>query len=170
MERISAAYLQLLVFLKTLSGIVILAVFAVICFDVFWRLAGLQPWLFSNIIVEYGLLWFAMLAAPWLTRIKGHVFIDAITQLMPGAVRRVVAKLVYLICVVTSGTFSYYSLQLLIPAYLDGEIDTRAVDVPLWYLLLPLPFCFALVTIEFVRFLLGFDSMYGERTDVRDNV
>lgn len=170
MERIAAAYLQLIIFMKTLSGVVIFGIFLLICFDVFWRLAGMQPWLYVTIIVEYGLLWFAMLAAPWLARTKGHVFIDAITQLMPNVVRRVVAKIAYLICIISCGIFSYFSLQLLIPAYLDAEIDPRAVEVPLWYLLLPLPFCFFMVMIEFIRFLLGFDSMYGERTEARDNV
>jgi TRAP-type C4-dicarboxylate transport system permease small subunit len=169
-HRIATLHWQLLVFLKTLSGVVIFGVFVAIVVDVFMRIAGMQPWLYFSILVEYGLLWFAMLAAPWLARIKGHVFIDAITQLLPAAGRRVIAKLSYLICIVSSAVFAYYSLQLLIDALANSEIDTRAVDVPMWALLAPIPLSFFLVAIEFVRFLFGFDSMYGERTEVRDNV
>jgi TRAP-type C4-dicarboxylate transport system permease small subunit len=110
-----------------------------------------------------------MLAAPWLARNKAHVFIDAITQLLPAAVQQVLAKLVYLTCVVFSLVVFYYSLRLVIDAIADDQIDVRAVDVPLWVLLAPIPLCFLLVAIEFLRFLLGFDSMYGSRTDVKES-
>jgi TRAP-type C4-dicarboxylate transport system permease small subunit len=170
LARIADAHLALINLLKTLSGVVIFGAFVLIVFDVFVRLAGLQPWLYSTILVEYGLLWFTMLAAPWLARTKGHVFIDALTQLLPVPARRLLAKLVYLICIVVCGVFCFYSMKLLVGAWVDGEIDTRAVDVPLWTLLAPIPFSFALVAIEFVRFLFDFDSMYGDRTEVRDNM
>jgi C4-dicarboxylate transporter DctQ subunit len=129
---------------------------------------GLKPWLYSSVLVEYGLLWFTMLAAPWLARNKAHVFIDAITQMLPPAVQQVLAKFVYLVCVVMSFVVCYYSSSLFITAVAEGQIDTRAVDMPLWALYAPIPPCFLLVGIEFLRFLLGFDSMYGSRSDVKE--
>ena len=119
---------------------------------------------------EFGLLYIVMAASPWLARHKGHVFIDAVTQLLPSTARFYVAKFVYLVCIISCLTFSYYSGQLLITAIVDSQIDLRAVDVPQWALLLPIPFAFFMVAIEFIRFLLGFDSMYGDRSDVKDNV
>jgi C4-dicarboxylate transporter, DctQ subunit len=169
-SSITAAYNGLINGLRYLAGVVIFGIFVLIVADVFVRLIGISPWLYSYILVEYGLLWFAMLGAPQLVRTKGHVFIDAITQLMPQGVRRVTARIAYVICVVSSLIFSYYSLQLLIGAIADNEIDVRAVDMPLWTLLSPLPFCFALVAIEFLRYLVGWDSMYGERIEVKENV
>lgn len=168
MHRIAAAYLRLLNLLKALSGAVIFAVFLLIVSDVLIRLLGLQPWLYSSVLVEYGLLWFTMLGAPWLARHKRHVFIDAVTQLLPGPVQRIVAKFVYLVCVCTSFTVCFYSIQLLIHAITEHQIDTRAVDMPLWTLLAPIPLCFLLVGIEFLRFLLGFDTMYSSRSDVKE--
>lgn len=170
MARIAAAYAGLLNFLRALGGVVIFCVFLLIVTDVFIRLVGIAPWLYSSILVEYGLLWFTMLAAPYLVRAKGHVFIDAITQLLPASIQRVLAKLVYLICASVSVVFSWYSLRLLLDAIANSTIDTRAVDMPLWTLLLPIPFCFFLVAIEFVRYLAGFDTMYGDRSEVRDTV
>ena len=52
----------------------IFAVFVLIVSDVLIRLVGLKPWLYSSVLVEYGLLWFTMLATPWLARNKRHVF------------------------------------------------------------------------------------------------
>jgi TRAP-type C4-dicarboxylate transport system permease small subunit len=167
-DRIAAAYLRFLLLLKALSGVVIFGVFLLIVSDVLIRTAGFKPWLYSSVLVEYGLLWFTMLAAPWLAHNKGHVFIDAVTQLLPAAAQRVLAKLVYLVCVCTSLTVCYFSTRLLITAIVEHQIDTRAVDMPMWALLAPIPLCFFLVAIEFLRFLLGFDSMYGSRTEVKE--
>jgi C4-dicarboxylate transporter DctQ subunit len=168
-DRIASGYLKFLELLKALSGIVIFAVFLLIVSDVLIRTLGFEPWLYSSVLVEYGLLWFTMLAAPWLARNKGHVFIDAITQILPPVVQRILAKVVYLICVLISLVVFYYSLRLLLTAIAQNQIDTRAVDMPTWSLLAPIPLCFLLVAIEFLRFLLGFDSMYGSRSDVRDS-
>ena len=77
-------------------------------------------------------------------------------------------KFVYLACAIVSLVVSYYSLRLPITAIDEGQIDTRAVDVPLWTLFAPIPLCFLLVAIEFLRFLLGYDSMYGSRCDVSE--
>jgi C4-dicarboxylate transporter, DctQ subunit len=168
-DRIGAVYLRFLLLLKALSGTIIFCVFLLIVSDVLIRTVGLKPWLYSSVLVEYGLLWFTMLAAPWLARAKAHVFIDAIIQLLPPAVRHVLEKFVYLACVAISLTITYYSSSVLSTAIAEGQIDTRAVDMPLWALYAPIPLCFLLVGIEFLRFLLGFDSMYGSRSDVRES-
>jgi TRAP-type C4-dicarboxylate transport system permease small subunit len=168
-NRIAAFHLKFLELLKALSGAVIFAVFVVIVVDVLVRTSGFKPLQESSVIVEYGLLWFTMLAAPWLARNKAHVFIDAITQLLPETAQRVIAKVVYLLCALFSLVVCYYSLQLTIAAIVEGQIDIRAVDVPQWVLFAPIPLCFLLVAIEFLRFLLGYDSMYGRRSDVKES-
>ena len=58
----------------------------------------------------------------------------------------------------------------LVATLVTGQTDTRGEDMPLWTLLFPIPFCFFLVAIEFCRYLFGLDDMYGDRTDVRENV
>jgi len=168
MDRIAEYYLQFITLLKTLSGVVIFCIFLLIVSDVIVRSVGLQTWQASSVLVEYGLLWFTMLAAPWLARNKAHVFIDAITQFLPPTAQQVLAKLVYLTCVFFSLVVFYYSLRLMIDAIAEDQIDVRAVDMPLWTLIAPIPLCFLLIAIEFLRFLLGFDSMYGSRTDVKE--
>ncbi|MGB7951842.1 MAG: TRAP transporter small permease subunit [Candidatus Binatia bacterium] len=168
MRRAAIVYLNFLELLKVLAGAVVFAIFLLIVTDVLIRTLGFKPWIYSSVLVEYGLLWFTMLAAPWLVRHKAHVFIDAITQLLPAALQRVLAKFVYLACVCVALVVTYYSLQLLITSIAEGQIDVRAADIPFWALYAPIPLCFLLVAIEFLRFLLGFDSMYSSRTEVRE--
>ena len=170
MQGIARIYNLIIHLMRVLAGIQIFAVFVLICADVLMRLAGLQPWIYSTIIVEYSLLWFAMLGAPYLVRTKGHVFIDAMMILLPPNLKIVSAKISYLICVVSSIIFIIYSGDLLIGAIRDGLIDFRAEEIPMWILYFPIPVGFVFVATEFMRYLIGTDSMYGERTDVRDNV
>ena len=170
MQAISRAYDWLLNALKVCSGIVIFGVFVLICVDVALTILKIPPWDATHGMVEYGLLWFTMLAAPWLARIKGHVFIDAVTQLLSPKVQRYTAKFAYLVVITGCSAFAYYSVELLIEAWEIDQIDERGADFLLWTLYLPMPFAFALVTIEFLRFLLGFDDMYGDRTDVKEGM
>ncbi len=170
MESLVAGYNAVINGLRVLSGVVIFTVFTLIVADVFMRLVGIPPWTYISAIVEYGLLWFTMLAAPYLVRIKGHVFIDAITQLLPPAPQRVMAKFAYVVCILSSLVFFWYSFLLLIEAIVTDQIDTRGEDMMQWTLLLPIPISFFLVAVEFGRYLIGLDDMYGSRTDVRENV
>ena len=162
--------------------IVIFGVFVLITIDVAmsvvveinrkteWFDPTLSAWDGTHGFVEYGLLWFTMLAAPWLARMKGHVFIDAVTEILSPNVQRYTAKIAYTVAFVGSAVFAYFSWQLLVEAYVDEMIDERGVDIMLWTLYFPMPFAFGMLAIEFLRYLLGFDDMYGRRTDVREGM
>ena len=89
MEIISKAYEWLINALKTLSCIIVFAIFVLIVMDVLMPFVGLQPWEGTLGVVEYGLLWFTILAAPWLARIKGHVFIDAVAEMLSTKARKI---------------------------------------------------------------------------------
>ena len=164
------AYNNLIYGLAMCAGGAISVAFVLIVVDVLMRLAGLTPPAFTITIVEYILLYFTMFSAPWLVRVKGHVFVDALTQLMPGIVQRVFAKIVYALSICSTLTFSYISLGLLIEAIVTGNLDVRGVFMPAWILFAPMPLCFLLVAAEFLRYLIGIDDMYGSRTDVKETV
>jgi len=152
------------------SGIAIFVAVALIVLDVGMRITGFDPLLFVLATVEYILLWFTMLGAPWLVRIKGHVFIDAVTQFMPPTVKKAVAKLVYLACIAVSLIYCYQLVLLLLEAIESGEIDMRSFEIPIWILFLPMPLCFFMCAMEFVRYLIGIDDMYSTAIEERGSV
>ena len=156
--------------LKFLAGLVVLMIFVMIVLDVGATVLNISPWAGTIGFVEYGMLWFTMLAAPWLARIKGHVFIDALTQLFSPAVQGVAARFAYLVAIIGSCAFCYYSTLLFLEAFEADQIDERGIEMLNWWLYAPMPIAFFLLTIEFLRFLLGFDDMYGRRTDVREGM
>ena len=170
MQRLARAYERLLDLFKIGAEIVVFLIFLLIVIDVFLRLLAIHPWSYTLGVVEYGLLWFTMLGAPWLVRMKGHVFVDSLVSLLPVIVQAVLARLVYVICIACCLFFIYYSTDLLIDAYVTGEMDIRGEAQPLWMLLAPMPVSFAMIAFEFLRFLVGIDTMYTSRTEVRENV
>jgi len=152
------------------SGIAIFCAFLMIVLDVTLRILGFAPPTITIAVVEYILLYFTILAAPWLVRQKGHVFIDAVTQFLPPLVKKLLAKAVYVVCICSALIFCWHSLGLLIETYTEGMLDVRGIDMPQWLLFAPMPLCFLLVAVEFGRFLIGIDDMYGDRTEVRESM
>ncbi len=170
MENIAKAHEWLINALKTVSCIIVFAIFILIVMDVLLPFVGLQPWEGTLGVVEYGLLWFTVLAAPWLARIKGHVFIDAVAEMLSQEARKITSKIAYLIFITGSLLLAYYSLELAIEAYVDEAIDERSIELELWWIYAPMPISFVLVAIEFIRFLIGIDDMFGSRTDVKEGM
>lgn len=170
MQAISIAHLWLINALKVVSGVIVVAIFVLITLDVLLPLVGVQPWDGTLGVVEYGLLWFTILAAPWLARVKGHVFIDAVAEMLPSGVKKVTSKIAYLVAISGSLLLAYFSWLLLLESYLDENIDERSIELMLWWIYAPMPISFVLVAIEFIRFLIGIDDMYGSRTDVKEGM
>lgn len=181
MQIIVKAHDWLINALKSLSCIIVFAIFVLIALDVLipklsilLNIMGfdvaLAPWEGTLGVVEYGLLWFTILAAPWLARIKGHVFIDAVAELLSPGARKVTSKIAYLIVIAGSLMLAWYSLELAIESYVDEAIDERSIELELWWIYAPMPIGFFLVAVEFVRFLVGIDDMYGSRTDVKEGM
>ena len=170
MQVLSIAHLWLINTFKFISGMIVLAIFVLIALDVILPLVGIQPWDGTLGVVEYGLLWFTILAAPWLARIKGHVFIDAVAEMLPPGAKKVTSKIAYLVAITGSLMLAYFSWLLMVEAFIDENIDERSIELMLWWLYAPMPICFALVAIEFIRYLVGIDDMYGSRTDAKEGM
>ena len=130
-----------------------------------------SPPSFTLAVVEYSLLWFAMSAAPYLVRQRGHVTIEAVVSIVPDAVARMMAKIVYAVCFAISLLFAYYSMELFLETFESQEPDVRGIDMPYWLLFLPMPFGFFLVAMEFLRYLIGPASYYSyDLGEVKDEL
>jgi TRAP-type C4-dicarboxylate transport system permease small subunit len=165
-----AAYNGLIVGLAVVAGASIAAAFVLIVVDVGIRAAGLRPPAFTSAAVEYILLYFTLLAAPFLVRHKGHVYVDAVVSRLPRGVRWPIEKLAYLVCIATCLVFSYIGLGLTLDAIRSGGFEERSIDVPLWINYAPMSPAFLLVALEFGRYLVGLDTMYADRSRAPDTL
>ncbi len=114
-------------------------------------------------ISEYGLLYASMLGAPYLVRTGGHVFVDALLQNLPKAVRRALEKAIYVLCIAICLYLGWFCLDLGYRAILTGDFDSRSFDLPRWLIYLPMVIGFFVAAVEFLRYLIGPASMYDQR-------
>ncbi|NKN39281.1 TRAP transporter small permease [Agrobacterium sp. a22-2] len=142
---------------KVMIGLMVVFVVA----DVAVRNFGFRPlsWAISG--SEYILLYSAFLPMPWLVHIKGHVFVEFLRNLFPPAGRIVLEKLVYLTCIALCLYLGGIALSSFIGAIQSGDYETRTFDMPKWGVFLPIMIGFFLSAIEWLRYLLGFDTLYN---------
>lgn len=156
--------------LAVLAGAAITVAFVLVVIDVGIRTAGFRPPAYTIAVVEYLLLYFTLFAAPYLVRQKGHVYIDALTSQLPRVLRFIVEKFAYMVCIISALTFAYIGWGLSIEAIDSGLFEERSIDIPIWLLYIPMPGAFFLVATEFLRYLVGIDTMYVDRTEAQDSV
>lgn len=167
---ISKIYYNLILGLAVIGGILLAVVFVGIILDVTIRSIGFNSLQWYSAIAEYSLFFCTMFAAPYLVRHKGHVVVESLRMAMPPVIRVVLGKVVYTVCIFLSLLFVYYGLLEVIDAVETGEEDLRSIDMPKWLLMVPFPIGFSLVAIEFLRYLLGFDTYYSDKIGSGESV
>jgi C4-dicarboxylate transporter, DctQ subunit len=151
------------------SGACILALITLfILYDVIARNIGIPTFTHTLALTEYGLYYVALLGAPWLVRRKHHVYMQLITGLVPSAIRPYISKLSYLLCVMTCAIICYYSGLVTVETFMRGDHEVRSFDMPRWIIFIIMPVSFLLLTIEFARYLIGFDDMYDGEIGVHE--
>lgn len=170
MKLIIAGYNRLIVGLAGLGAILLVLVFVAGLCDVTLRELGYKPLQWYSAFTEYSLLFMTMMGSPWLVRVKGHVVVESLAMAMPRAVRLIMAKFAYLLCILLSISFVWYGTEKAIASFVSGELDLRSIDMPRWTLYASIVIGFGLMGIEFLRYLLGFDSYYSGRADSSESI
>jgi TRAP-type C4-dicarboxylate transport system permease small subunit len=163
MKLIINAYNKLIFGLAVIGGMLLALIFVGIICDVTLRTIGFNSLQWYSAVAEYSLFFCTMFGAPYLVRHKGHVVVESLRLAMPPVVRKILEKIVYVICILLSLLFVYYGAIETIDAIKTGEQDLRSIDMPKWLLMVPFPIGFSLVAIEFSRYLLGFDTYYSNK-------
>jgi TRAP-type C4-dicarboxylate transport system permease small subunit len=140
-----------------LLGVLVVLVVA----DVSVRTIGLRPLSWASSTAEYILLYAAFLPLPYLVRNKGHVFVEFLRAPMSPEVKRAVERFVYVMCIAICVYLAWVATQNGWVAWREGSYETRTFDMPKWLVYLPMALGFWLATIEWLRFLLGADSLYN---------
>lgn len=170
MSHIVNAYNKLITGLAVVGGLLLALIFVGIILDVTLRTIGLNSLQWYSAVAEYSLFFCTMFGAPYLVRHKGHVVVESLRLAMSPFVRKVLAKVVYAVCILLSLLFVYYGLLETIDAINTGEQDLRSIDMPKWLLMVPFPLGFSLVAIEFARYLFGFDTYYSEKVGAGESL
>ena len=140
-----------------------------IIYSVVFRSFGLEYSSYSFVFIEYGFIYTLMLGAPWLVRQRGHVYIEIITAAVSDRVRNVLSRAVAALCCLVCFVLAYYAGMLALEDYVMGELDVRGSrDIPRWYVTVALPVGFGLMSVEFLRFVLGREIMHTGQAGVHE--
>ncbi len=146
--------------LATISKILIGTLILLVIADVTVRNLGYRPLGWAVNTSEFLLLYITFTSMPWLVRNKGHVFVEFLRMALPPGARAVLERLVYLGCVVLCLYLAWYAGSSFVTAIKRGTYEMRTFDMPKWAIFAPMAVAFTVSALEWLRFLVGHDSLY----------
>jgi TRAP-type C4-dicarboxylate transport system permease small subunit len=149
MNRLSNFFGKMLNALAALAALTLLAMVVLVTADIVLRNITRTGFPFANEVSEYALYVITLLTAPWLLRRGQHVRIDLVLTLLPARAAWLMEAasdvLGFVVCLV----MMRYGLKMTIESAVLGSITIKNLVFPEWWLLWPLPLCFALLAAEF---------------------
>ena len=166
MNRLSHFCERLFEWFAAAAALMLLAMVALVTADIVLRNTLGTGFAWSNEVTEYALYLTTLLTAPWLLRRGQHVRIDLVLTLVPVRVAWLMEAasdvLGFAVCLV----MMRYGLKMTIDSAVMGSITITNLVFPEWWLLWPLPLCFALLAAEFAfRFDRLIHSEPGRRVE-----
>jgi TRAP-type C4-dicarboxylate transport system permease small subunit len=147
---VAGVYDNLLKGLAALAALLLGVTALAITLDVIARNVGLGtlPWILE--VSEYVLPLATFLAAPWLLYRNEHVRLDVLLSAFPR-----LGVLSNLVGLAVCGVLVVYGVRTILNSAAQGSMVFKSVVFPEWWLYAPVPLCFALLSIEFLRRLAG---------------
>ena len=143
------------------AGFLMAAMMVVIFVDVVLRNLGYQSSAHFFTFTEYALLAVPCLGAPWLVREKGHIYVEIIFMYLGARQRVVLRYLVGALCIIVCAVLAWYGSLVTIGDFMQNEKDVRSLDMPRWIVVGFIPLSFAMMAIEFLRFLVRGENFLG---------
>ena len=161
MRLIAKAYDAVLYGMAVVAGFLMVAMMVVIFLDVVLRNLGYQSSAHFFTFTEYALLMVPCLGAPWLVREKGHIYIEILLMYLSPRRRRALMRLIGVVCVAVCAVLAWYGFEVAIRDFMLGEKDVRSLDMPRWMVVGFIPLSFAMMAVEFLRFLVRRENFLG---------
>ena len=166
MNKLSDAFGKLFNALAVAAALTLLAMVVMVTADIVLRNLTRSGFPWANEVSEYALYVITLLTAPWLLRRGQHVRIDLVLTLVPARLAWLMEALSdvfgFAVCLV----MMRYGLKMTIDSAVLGSITIKNLVFPEWWLLWPLPVCFALLAAEFAfRFDRLIHSEPGRRVE-----
>ena len=154
--------------LAIFAGVYLVAIMFAIVFQATSRSLGFSGSSHVFTFSEYGLLYIVMAASPWLVRHKGHVYIELLTAIIPRRYAPGFSRFVTFICVLICLTLVWFTGEATLKAFNRADFDMRSLDMPKWMLLVSMPICFSLMALQFLRYVLGKETLHTGEAGVHE--
>ena len=149
MARVSSLFGKLLNLLAILAALTLLAMVVMVTADILLRNLTRTGFPWANEVSEYALYLTTLLTAPWLLRRGQHVRIDLVLTFVPAKVAWLMEGLSDVLGFIVCLVMMRYGIKMTIDSAMLGSITIKNLVFPEWWMLWPLPVCFALLAAEF---------------------
>lgn len=150
MTRLSALLARLFDLLAVVAALILLAMVVLVTADIVLRNTARVGFAWANEITEYALYLITLLTAPWLLRRGQHVRIDMALVLVPPRIAWLCEALADIVGLAASLVLIWYGTIMTAQSARLGSLTIKNLVFPEWWLLWPLPVCFALLALEFI--------------------
>ncbi len=150
MTRLSASLGRLFDVLALLAALILLAMVLLVTADIVLRNTARVGFPWANEVTEYALYLTTLLTAPWLLRRGQHVRIDMVLVLVPPRVAWACEAAADIIGFAASLVLVWYGAIMTAQSARLSSLTIKNLVFPEWWLLWPLPVCFALLALEFI--------------------
>jgi C4-dicarboxylate transporter DctQ subunit len=158
---VAKAYAAVLYGMAALAGLLMVAMMATIFIDVVLRNLGYQSSAHFFTFTEYALLAVPCLGAPWMVREKGHIYVEMFLMSLRPRARALVIRLIGAACVAVCAVLAWVGGAITVSDFIHAERDVRSFDMPRWIVVGFIPLSFAMMAIEFLRFLVRGENFLG---------
>lgn len=170
MRLLIRLYDGIIVAFAALAGAMVAFIFVAVIYDAALRDVGLQPTRWAEPLSRIGLLYVTMLSAPWILRSKGQIVVETLRKPLPPQAQIWLERTVYTLCIAVSVVMAWSSAIEARDAFQRGDVERLAIYVPSYLYYLPLTVGFFLLGCEFLRLLVGADSLYVQDPTTRDSI
>lgn len=151
LKSIANGYNKVLGATSRIAAALIIALFVLICIQVFARLLPVPPVLWTTDFAIYCLVFLGFLGMAHLLRRGAHVAIDVLVDALPPVAGNIISIIVCLIGVATTVFVGYIALDVTINQFVRGVFVNAALfNMPKWILLAIIPFGLWMSCIEFI--------------------
>jgi len=149
MNRLSNALGRLFDVLAATAALILLAMVLLVTADIVLRNTARIGFPWANEVTEYALYLTTLLTAPWLLRRGQHVRIDMVLVLVPPRVAWAFEAIADVVGFAASLVLIWYGTSMTLQSARLSSLTIKNLVFPEWWLLWPLPVCFALLALEF---------------------
>jgi TRAP-type C4-dicarboxylate transport system permease small subunit len=149
MNRLSNFCERLFEWFAAAAALMLLAMVVLVTADIVLRNTLGTGFAWSNEVTEYALYLTTLLTAPWLLRRGQHVRIDMFLVIVPPRVAWIMEAAADIVGFAASLILVWYGGIMTAQSARLGSITIKNLVFPEWWLLAPLPICFALLALEF---------------------
>jgi TRAP-type C4-dicarboxylate transport system, small permease component len=150
MMRLSQWYGRLLDWMLAIACLLLLTMTLLIGADVLLRNTGYGGVPPSNELSEYIIYLITLLAAPALLRRGQHIRVDIILRVLPEKVGWALEWLSDIVGFICCLYFVWFGAGVAVASFESGALSIKTLILPEYWILLPMPLAFVLLSIEFL--------------------